>query len=82
MGRNMDVGEWGSGAGVKKSLFILETPNSSQHIKSYLINVCRINVGKEMRRLLGTGRLRGPHARVRRHTHQNAEAWACPGKQN
>lgn len=82
MGRNMDVGEWGSGADVKKSLFIQETPNSSQHIKSYPINVYRINAGKEMGRLLGTGRLRGPHARGRRQTHQNAEAWACPGKQN
>ena len=69
MGRNMDVGEWGSGADVKKSLFIQETPNSSQHIKSYPINVYRINAGKEMGRLLGTGRLRGPHARGRRQTH-------------
>ena len=73
MGRNMDVGEWGSGADVKKSLFIQETPNSSQHIKSYPINVYRINAGKEMGRLLGTGRLRdltleegGRHTKMQR----------------
>lgn len=47
MGRNMDVGEWSSGADLKKSLFTLETPDSSQHIKSYPINIYRTNEAKE-----------------------------------